>query len=342
MATQEKNYYAILGVSENATQKEIKDAYRLKAKELHPDTKNGDENRMKELNEAYSILKDPEKRRQFSFGNSFNQEYTNQTNSWAGYDPFSGNMHNPIMPGEDKLIEVAISLRDVSTGIKHIKLSYTIDKRCQECHGTKEKGGKESKKCSFCNGTGTIFREFNAGNINGRMSATCQHCYGSGRIIDTPCPTCKGTGLTPELKEITIDLPPGCLEGDNIRTDLPGNQSTNPNFPDGRVILCIKYKEDKEFKTNVKGCSTHLDLFTEIKVPVSEVIKSKKLTVPTLTGKETISLTELKGEYILPKKGLDIRQRPFGTMHTVQKSLVGDLIVSVTYTFPSSSEEKVN
>lgn len=223
-----ENYYEILGVTENSTQEEIKKAYRQKSKEYHPD-KGGDENIFKKINEAYSILGDENKKR----------EYDNRNTNPFGFDPFDGmfgdlfNRHRSgqVRRAPDKVIQINVGAVDSYLG-KEINVSFSRKINCEPCNG---QGGKRNT-CNTCGGTGVITQRVGNAFFSNIIQIQCNSCNGKGYTLTDVCNSCSGEGKVNEDKNILINLPKGISDGQLIKASGMGDYH-NGMF--GDVIIKI-------------------------------------------------------------------------------------------------------
>ena len=207
-----KDYYSILGVSNTASDDEIKKAFRKLALQYHPDKNNGDDTKFKEINDAYQILSDPEKRRQ----------YDNPGHSFAGFDindffrdhfgMGTGSRMNRPIPGQDINIKLAVSLYDLMVGAtKNVK--FQLLDVCTTCDGT---GASERDTCSVCKGTGSVDQVVTHFNMRMMSQVACNTCRGTGFIVKTACTKCNGGKINKD-KEIDVVIPVGATHGTVLR-----------------------------------------------------------------------------------------------------------------------------
>jgi molecular chaperone DnaJ len=311
------DYYKVLGVERDASQEEIKKAYRKLARELHPDRNPGDktaEERFKEVQEANSVLSDPEKRKQYDAGGMFG--------GGAGgfhFDPSAfrsgfgsvGDILSDLFggrggagpqrtPGRDLETEVRLSFEDA---IRGTQVSVTVPKEdeCPTCHGSGAKPGTSPRVCPQCQGRG--FESEGQGLFS--ISQPCSRCGGRGTVIDDPCSTCGGRGLIQQLKRYRVKVPAGVRDGSRIRLAGKGEPGYG-GAPAGDLYVVTRVAESPVFKR--KGDNV------EVEVPVSivEAIRGATVEVPTLDGTKRIkiaagtqdgSVQRLKGEGPAKLKG---------------------------------------
>lgn len=288
-----KNYYDVLGVPKNATDKEIKDSYRKLARKWHPDIcKEPDaEERFKEINEAYAILSDPEKRRMYDrFGTADPQM---AADPFAGMDPFgmfssmagfNGTAGPTKERGSDLRITVNASIDDVFTGIhKKIKLKKMCV--CHRCHGSGS-NDNETHDCSKCGGSG-IFRDVRKTCFGMSQSiGPCPECSGTGRKITHLCPECSGTGLEKSERDVEFDIPKGMPFDACFVVRGEGNDGPHRGVP-GDLIVIVKQTPD------VRGLGRDgNDLVYTVRVPYWDMVNGCDITVPYISGEQKIHLPE--------------------------------------------------
>jgi len=307
MATS-RDYYEILGVTKSASDAEIKKAYRTLARKYHPDVHkeaDGGE-RFKEINEAYQVLSDPQKKVVYDqYGHSaFNQGPSGSTTSWGNdfdfgnfRDPFeifeeffgsrspfgfSGGARSSRYSGEDLHFELTSSFKEAVFGTsKDISLERLI-----HCSGCKSSGvAKGSKKitCDKCGGRGVVQRSANSifGNII--TNTTCDKCAGSGQIPEKQCPKCKGKTLVFSEERRTIKIPAGVDDGSVIRYQGIGN--AGPNGGDyGDLYLTIRVLGSKEFRRIGQ------EIHSELKINIVQASLGDELSVETVDGGEKINI----------------------------------------------------
>lgn len=262
-----KNYYDILGISKNASEEEIKKAYKKLAIKWHPDrwsTKSDAEkleaeNKFKEINEANDCLSDPEKRKHYDMFGSM--EGFGQGGFHSGFDGFDmgdmfsdmfnmfrGNQRShQIHKGQNIQINVSVSIDEIFNGI-HRDIKYTVLERCSECNG---EGGTGIETCPYCHGTGMITDTQRTPWGISQTSHPCNHCGGSGKTIKHKCNKCNGSGFEKVSKTIRIDQGPGIEHGQGIKYQGMGCQTKEKNGIDGDLIVIFNYSFDEnKYKVN--------------------------------------------------------------------------------------------
>lgn len=315
------NYYDILGVSKEATQEEIKKSYRKLSKEHHPD-KGGDEEKFKEIAEAYSTLSDPKKRAEYdnppSFGRSMGfEEFFRQANRRQQSD-IQPNIYHRVI----------IDLKDVLNG-KTVPINYNSFSKCGTCNGN---GGHEPETCSSCGGSGAQI--INNGFMV--MQTMCQTCNGTGTTYKKPCNNCSSTGKKNKTNNVSITIPPSILNGERLTYQGYGNELNNGMV--GALIVEVFVNEDKDFMRNPDN-PFDVTYFMELTYP--EVVLGCEKMVPTISGsKIKLKVPELShdGKVLRVKgQGFKKRQRGFGVLNER-----GDMHILLNVKYPNeiSEEEK--
>jgi len=265
----EKNYYEILGVDKNASQEDIKKAFRKKSMEYHPDRhindseeekKKADE-KFKEINEANSVLSDPEKRSNYdNFGTA--ERGFNPFEGFEGFDfsNFSGFRRQRTNKGKDVVTEVILTEEEAFLGAKkEIKIKRA--KPCSHCNGTGSSDGKNTE-CPHCHGTGRLRTTSRRGNMTMIQETFCQHCGGTGTIINSPCTHCHGSGIEYDTEKVPFEFPAGVFEGATMVVggmgDTPKNGGVN-----GDLYINIHITESGNFERVGNNVVTTLKLTLE-------------------------------------------------------------------------------
>lgn len=257
MAEQKRDYYEVLGVEKNADEAAIKKAYRVLAKKYHPDMNPGDaeaEKKFKEASEAYAVLSDPEKRRQydqyghaafdggaggaggFDFsGADFSDIFGDIFGDFFGGGRSRGARSNGPMKGANLRTSVRITFEEAVFGCKK-EIELTVKETCKTCNGSGAKPGTSPETCTKCGGKGQVV--FTQQSFFGtvRNVQTCPDCQGTGKVIKEKCPDCRGTGFIPMKKRYSVDIPAGIDNGQPVRMPGLGEPGTNGG-PRGDVII---------------------------------------------------------------------------------------------------------
>lgn len=262
MAENKRDYYEVLGVDKNADEAALKKAYRVLAKKYHPDMNPGDaeaEKKFKEASEAYAVLSDPEKRRQYDqFGHAAFEQGGGGAGGFSGFDGFnfSGDMGDIFgdifgdlfggggrrrgasqgpMQGANLRTSVRITFEEAISGCEK-EIELNLKDECAKCHGTGAKPGTSPETCSKCGGRGQVV--FTQQSLFGTVQnvQTCPECHGTGKIIKEKCPDCYGTGYTSSKKKIKVTIPAGIDNGQSIRIREKGEPGTNGG-PRGDLLV---------------------------------------------------------------------------------------------------------
>lgn len=293
-----QDYYEILGVSRNASDDEIKGAFRKLARQYHPDvSKEPDaENKFKEINEAYGALSDPEKRARYDRygkagmgGNGGFHDYTVDINDlfeglFGGLGGFGGGRRSRNSPrrGRDLQMQISLAFEEAVFGIEK-EIEFSRDETCSRCHGNGAEPDTKPVKCSTCNGQGEV-RQVRQ-TFLGQMVQTgpCPTCNGRGEIISAPCKTCKGNGL--ERKKVTkqVQIPAGVDHGTQIRLNGEGGPGENGG-PNGSLFLVLDVQPHQFFKRRENDVLLNLD------INVAQAVLGADVTVPTLDGDDKLKI----------------------------------------------------
>src|ERR671925_1531823 len=289
-----KDPYQTLGVDRKASDEEIKKAYRKLARQYHPDRNPGDtaaEDRFKEVQEAYSVLSDPEKRKAFDsgggvFGGGFDPGAFRTGGGFGGFgdilsDLFGGmgGRGGPARGperGRDLETEVHISFDQAMEGAQ-VPVAVPLSAPCPTCHGTGARPGTQPMVCSRCHGRGVEAESQGLFSI----SQPCRQCGGTGTEIKDPCPTCQGTGQTRQVKRYKVNIPSGVRNGSRVR--LAGKGEAGPRGGgSGDLYVVTRVPESPIFKRR----GDHLEVDVPITIP--EAIRGATIEVPTLTATKRI------------------------------------------------------
>ena len=339
------DYYNLLDVSRDASAAEIKKAFRKKAQEFHPDKPDGDEAKFKQANEAYSVLSDENKRKQYDtfgkagaqggggggfsggfggFGQGGGMEFDlNDIFSQFGGGGFGGGRARSRR-GADISIETTISFKDSVFGIEQ-DFEITKNNICNECDGTGAHQ-KKTKTCHECNGNGqvTMVQQTIMGAI--QTNATCPTCSGSGQIPESNCHSCKGDGTVRNKEPVKIKIPAGIENGQQLR--LTGRGEALANGQPGDLYIYVRVNPHKDFEKHGK------DLLTNASVSLSEAALGGQKKIPTIDGDITIKIPAGATH------GKQLRVKGQGVVITEKRR--GDLFVELSIDVPSkvSKEQK--
>ncbi len=297
-----RDYYEVLGVSRNASTEEIKKAYRKLARKFHPDANPDDkdaEAKFKEISEAYVVLCDPEKRAGYDrFGHAgVNGQGFEGFGGFGGFEDLGGlgdifemffgsgsRRRTGPEKGPDLKFDLEISLKEAAFGLeREIKVPRT--ESCGTCGGSGAAAGSRPKTCTACSGTGQM--QFAQNTPFGRVvqSRTCDRCRGAGKIIEKPCPTCRGTGYVRRSRSIKIKVPPGVDNGSRLRLSGEG-EAGKRGGPPGDLYVFIHVKPHRIFSREGD------DLMCEINISFVQAALGDELEVPTLEGNARLKIPE--------------------------------------------------
>ncbi len=319
MANGEKrDYYEILSVHKNASEIEIKKAFRKLAIQHHPDKNQGDkeaEEKFKEATEAYEVLSDPQKRAQYDqFGHAGVSGAGGYSgNGFGGFgtgtpfgDIFSdifgdifggggGGRRSQGRRGDDLLYNLEISFEEAAFGCEK-KIDVPYAKRCSSCNGSGAKPGTEPKICPSCRGAGQM--RYQQGFFS--VSKTCGQCNGEGKVVDDPCPDCRGKGSTKDTKTLSVKVPGGVETGSRLKLSSEGGQGAKGG-PNGDLYVAISVKEHSLFRREDDN------VLCEIPISFAQAALGCEIEVPTLEGKVSMKIpdgTQSGKVYRLRGKGI--------------------------------------
>jgi molecular chaperone DnaJ len=301
MPTSDKrDYYEILGLERSASDAEVKSAYRKLALRHHPDRNPGDaeaEAKFKEAAEAYDVLGDPQKRRQydqfghraFESGGFGGPRFHNMEDIFAAFgDVFGGGMFGDLFgarrarsgpqPGRDLKIVLDLTLEEIDSGVERTVVLKRADS-CAACKGSGAKAGTSRTSCESCGGRGQV--SMNQGFF--AMVRTCPSCRGAGSVIRSPCSTCKGAGKESARAEVRIAVPAGVEEGVRLRVAGEGDAG-DPGAPRGDLYCVVREVEHKIFRRS------GADLLTEIPVSFPQMALGDTVEIPTLRGRAEMAI----------------------------------------------------
>ncbi|MDY2737167.1 molecular chaperone DnaJ [Intestinibacter sp.] len=314
--SEKRDYYEVLGVSKSADAKEIKKAYRKLAMKYHPDKNPGDkeaEEKFKEINEAYEVLSDEEKRSTYD---RFGHDGLNNQGGFGGGQGFGGGFGGGGFGGFEDIFgdifgsggfgggfggggssrrrgprrgadikqSVTITFEEAAFG-KKLKVKLNRSEECEECHGSGAKAGTSKKTCPTCHGTGQVqsVQRTPFGNI--ATQRTCSTCNGEGEINENPCPKCHGKGSIRKSKTIEVDIPAGIDDGQMIKLSGQG-EIGEKGGPRGDLYIIVNVQRHPIFTRD------GYDVYIEMPITFVQAALGDKLEVPTLDGKVSYSLPE--------------------------------------------------
>lgn len=308
-----RDYYEVLGVSKTATDDELKKAYRKLAKQYHPDLHPGDkeaEAKFKEINEAYEILSDADKRAkydQYGFA-AFdpNSGFGGFDGGFGGFDDlgdilgsifgggfggFGGGFggggqrrNNGPRKGENVRVNLTLDFEEAVFGCKK-EIPVNMVETCPDCKGTGCAEGTHPETCPDCGGRGTVVRTQRTAMGMMQSTSQCPRCNGRGQVIHTPCPTCKGNGRIRKKKTVSVNIPAGIDNGQTVSLRGLGNEGVNGGAP-GDLLVTVTVRAHALFERD--GSSILLDL----PISYAQAVLGSEVTVPTLTGKVKLTIPE--------------------------------------------------
>lgn len=315
-----KDLYKILGVSKDAKQKEIKEAYRKLARKYHPDANPNNkeaEEKFKEISQAYEVLGSTKKRAEYDQVTSMFGAGAYGTRGFRGAGPtgfediFSdfggfGDIFDIFMGrpgsrakaperGKDIYYQLNLSFDDAARGVT-TKLNITRETACPKCNGSGAKPGTTSRICPYCHGTGFVAQ--NQGFFS--LSTTCSRCLGQGSIIENPCPNCRGSGRAPETNKINVRIPAGVDNGSKIKVRGEGEAGFRGG-PPGDLYIITKVAPHPLFKRDGS------DIYLDLPLTFSEAALGIKIEVPTLNGSLSLKVppgTQNGQVFRLPGRGM--------------------------------------
>ena len=343
MATTERDFYETLGVKRNASDAEIKRAFRKLAQQWHPDvnTDPAAQERFKEINEAYQVLSDPDRRSRYdTFGRAGVDGGAAGAGGFEGFGGFSdifdaffgggagaaSARRGRPQPGADLRYDLRITFEEAVKGTEK-EIEFTVLQRCETCHGSGAKDGTDPIVCPQCEGRGEVrsVRQTMLGQMV-NVSA-CPSCHGEGRIIVTACDTCKGDGRTERKRAIRVSIPAGIDEGHQIRLSNEGEAGPRSG-PPGSLYVAVHVLPHPSLKRE------GTELFYEAQVSIAQAALGTKITVPTVEGEEEV---EIKAG---TQPDTEIRLRGKGVPHLRRSGQRGDLHVLVDVVVPTKLSKK--
>ena len=347
MPYQKRDYYEVLGLNKGASEEELKKAYRKLAKQYHPDVNPGDkgaEAKFKELNEAYSVLSDPDKRARYdqfghagvdpgygAGGGGFSGDFGDIDlgdlfgsffgGGFGGFGGGGSGRRNGPQRGETLRAAVEISFEEAAFGCEK-EINLTRTESCDECHGTGCAAGATAEVCPGCRGTGTVRVQQRMGGMAFSSSAPCTQCRGTGRIIHQPCKSCGGAGSVKKQRRLSVNIPEGIDDKQAVSLRGQGNAGKNGG-PPGDLIVEVRVRPHPFFQR--EGTS----VLYECMVSFYQAAMGAELEIPTIDGKVKYTLpagTQTGTTFRLRGKGIpELRGRGRG-----------DQYVSITVKVPTS------
>lgn len=334
-----KDYYDVLGLKKDAEQSDIKNAFRKQAKQYHPDLHPDDkeaEAKFKEINEAYEVLSDPEKRAKydqfghaafdqtaggagfntsgFGFGDIFEQVFG------GGFGGFTSSARsNGPVRGNDLEYEINISFEEAAFGVQR-EIQLTREENCTACNGSGAKPGTTPKKCSTCGGTGQVRVQQNTVFGSFATVHTCSTCNGTGKVVDDPCTACRGRGRVNKTNKLVVKIPAGINNGQSINIRGEG-EAGSKGGPNGDLYVTVRVKPHKQFTR--KG----YDLFLDLDIPITTAVLGGEIQIPVLKGSVKYNIPE----GTQPNTTFRLREQGIVKLNS---SIKGDMFVKVNVSIP--------
>ena len=349
MADTKRDYYEVLGVDKNADETTIKKAYRTLAKKYHPDMNPGDkeaEAKFKEVNEAYDVLSDPDKKAKYDqYGHAAFDPSAGGGAGFGGFGDFGGFDINDIFSsffggasggstrrngpvrGDDITVRLTISFEESVFGCKK-EVSYNKIQKCADCSGTGAAKGSSPKTCSACGGSGQVRVQQRTPFGIMQTQKTCDTCHGTGKIIENKCPNCRGTGFVRVPKKLEVNIPAGIDDGQQLSLRYQGSDGMNGgNAGDLNIIISVRphsvFERDGD------------DLYCEVPITYAEATLGAEIEIPTLEGSMKYTIpegTQTGTVFTLRNKGVT----------RVNSKVRGNLYITVVVEVPKNltSEQK--
>jgi molecular chaperone DnaJ len=344
MAT-ERSYYEILGIERNASDAEIKRAFRKLAQQWHPDVspEAAAAERFKEINEAYQVLSDPQRRQMYDlvgkaglgdmggagspfaegfagFGDLFDAVFSGMGGTAAG----ARRGRRP--GGSDLRYDLRVTFDEAVRGVEK-EIEFDLLDRCSTCGGSGAAPGSTPSVCSTCGGRGEI-RSVRQTMLGQMVNVTaCTRCHGDGRVVDSPCQTCRGEGRAPRHKKIRVTIPAGIDEGHQIR--LSGEGEAGPRGGTaGNLYVAVHVTPHPALRRE------GTEIFHELPLSIAQAALGTRVRIPTIEGEEELEIRPGT------QPGTEIRLRGRGVPHIRRPGSRGDLHVTVRVTVPTKLSKR--
>lgn len=346
---EKRDYYEVLGVSKDASEQEIKKAYRKMAMKFHPDKNQGDnesEEKFKEVNEAYEVLSDAQKRRTYDqfghagvSGGGFGQGGFSGGAGFGGFEDIFGDMFGDIFggfggsrggrrngpsKGSDIRIRMELKFEEAAFGVDK-EISLQREEECDVCHGSGAKPGTSTSTCGTCGGSGEIKQTTRTPFGNMMNVSQCPTCNGTGTIIEHKCEKCLGAGKVRKTKKINVKIPAGVDDGATIKMSGEGQLGTKGG-PRGDLYILIEVIPHKLFQRD------GYNVYIEMPITFVQAALGDEVEVPTLDGKVKYKIPEGT------QTGTIFRLRGKGIMH-LRSSQRGDQLVKINVEVPRKLTE---
>ena len=345
MAENKRDYYEVLGVEKTASEADIKKAYRSLAKKYHPDLNPGNaeaEAKFKEINEAYDVLSDADKKAKYDqFGHSafdptagggYGGAYGGGFGDFGdigdifssffggGFGGSSGQRRNAPTRGEDIAVRVTVTFEEAAFGVKK-DVTYNRIQKCADCGGSGAAKGTHAETCKTCGGSGQRRVTQRIGGMAFQSTTTCDACRGTGKIIKTPCNECNGKGYVKVSKKLSVNIPAGIDDGERIALRGQGCDGRNGG-PAGDLIITVSIKKHSIFERD------GYNIYCDVPITVTEATLGATIDVPTLEGNQKFEIpdgTQPGMKFTLKQKGIP---------YINNSNKRGDLIFTVNVEIP--------
>ncbi len=342
----DRDYYEVLGVSRSASDDELKSAFRRLARQYHPDVNNNPdaEERFKEINEAYAVLSDADRRAAYDrFGHAgvrgaggtpdFTVDFSDFADifgdlfGFGGFGRTSRRSRNAPRRGSDLSYRLDLTFEEAVFGVEK-EIEITRDETCSTCNGSGAEPGTSPVRCSNCNGSGEV-RQVRQTILGSMVQvATCPVCNGQGEKIDTPCHTCKGRGLERVTRRKVVSVPGGVDNGTQIRLAGEGQPGMNGG-PNGNLYVTIQVKNHKFFRRR------NNDIVLDLDVNIAQATLGAEVEIPTVDGDAILKIPPGT------QPGKVLRMRGKGVPH-LRRNGRGDQLVVINVDIPTrlTSEQR--